>query len=122
MGQIKGIITDFDGTLVDTKIANGYAYKESFENFGLQFNISKYYQLYGYTYKEMCEEFGITDKFTQIKIHEYKLHCYPKYFKYIVLNKSLFNLLKTLKNKNYKLAIATSSNKQNLVNILELLI
>ena len=29
MGQIKAIITDFDGTLVNTFISNFYAYKKA---------------------------------------------------------------------------------------------
>lgn len=119
MGQIKAIITDFDGTLVDTKIANGYAYKESFENFGIPFNVAKYYTLFGYRYDEMCEGFGIEDHFTKIKIHEYKKKCYPKYFKYIVLNRTLLSLLKEFKKRNYKIAIASTANKENLHLILQ---
>ena len=34
MGRIKAIITDFDGTLVDTFMANFLAYHEVFKNYG----------------------------------------------------------------------------------------
>lgn len=118
MGQIKAIITDFDGTLVDTKIANGYAYKEAFENFGLSFNMAKYYESYGLRYDKMCENLGIKDNFTKIKIHEYKKICYPKYIKYVVLNNTLLEMLKLLKERNYKLAIASTANKESIYNVL----
>ena len=46
MGQVKAIITDFDGTLVDTIIANCYAYSKSFEACGLELDTNLYKENY----------------------------------------------------------------------------
>ena len=48
MGRIKAIITDFDGTLVNTFKANYYAYKEAFIQYGYELTEEQYKECYGY--------------------------------------------------------------------------
>ena len=45
--EIKLIITDFDGTLVDTFEANLCAYQEAFASCGLQLHVDFYRQCVG---------------------------------------------------------------------------
>ena len=48
--MIKAIITDFDGTLVDTFEANLRAYQEAFANVGLSLSTDRYKECFGYRF------------------------------------------------------------------------
>ena len=61
MGQIKAIITDFDGTLVDTIIANCFAYSKAFEACGLELDTNLYKENYGLRFDDLCKKVGIED-------------------------------------------------------------
>ena len=54
MGRIKAIITDFDGTLVNTLMSNYLAYREAFESYNYQLSLDEYKQCYGLRFDEFC--------------------------------------------------------------------
>ena len=59
MGRIKAIITDFDGTLVDTFMANFLAYHEVFKNYGYLLTKEQYKACYGLRFDAFCDKMNI---------------------------------------------------------------
>lgn len=119
--MIKYIITDFDGTLVDTKEANVLAYKDAFKQCGYTFDNNLYSSAFGLNFSDMCDKLNI-DKNINIRneIKKLKQKIYPKYFNNVSLNKSLFEFIKYMKHyNNIKTAIASTASKGNLYNLLD---
>jgi len=117
MGQIEAVITDFDGTLVDTFIANFNAYLESFKHFGYKLTKEQYRKCYGLRFDAFCDKMNIKEEDRKL-LKEYKKEVYPKYFKYIELNNSLMTFIKYLKSIGIKTCIASTASKENLYNVL----
>lgn len=121
MGQIKAIITDFDGTLVFTKEANTKAYQEACKLCGHEFDADKYKnEAFGLRFNEMCDYVGIPQEIRE-KVKELKKKVYPKYFNYLELNLPLFLTLIRLHNEGVKTCIASTASKENLNNVLKYL-
>ena len=59
--MIKAIITDFDGTLVDTFKANLLAYQMAFHEVGLTLTQEKYHECFGLRYDAFLSRMGIFD-------------------------------------------------------------
>lgn len=64
--MIKAIITDFDGTLVNTFLANYYAYQEAFNNVGLTLTKADYKLCFGLRFDSFMNKLNIHD--IEIKI------------------------------------------------------
>lgn len=118
MGCLKAIITDFDGTLVDTIEANVAAYKQTFIVLGLSFDEKKYRASYGLRVDHMIKEQGIDESWLP-KIKKLKSEIYPQCFKYAKLNKSLLEFIKYSKSQGLVTCIASTAAKTNLINILK---
>ena len=101
MGRIKAIITDFDGTLVDTLMANYLAYREAFESFDYQLSLDEYKQCYGLRFDAFCDKMNIKQD-DRKPIKELKKKIYPAYFSHIRLNESLLRFIKSAKQMTYK--------------------
>lgn len=52
MSQVKLLITDFDGTLVDTFEANFLAYQKAFSDCGLQLSEKQYKECFGFRFDD----------------------------------------------------------------------
>lgn len=115
--KISLIITDFDGTLVDTKQANFQAYSKILSTKGINLTKEKYYSCYGLRLKEFMSEVGIIDDKEISEIKLLKSEIYPDYFSLIKLNKLLLNFLKAFKYSG-KIAIATTAQRNNVKNVL----
>ena len=70
--MIKAIITDFDGTLVDTFEANLKAYQEAFVSVGLSLTSDDYKKCYGFRFDRFMQAMNITDIQTIEQIKELK--------------------------------------------------
>ena len=117
--MIKYIITDFDGTLVNTKKANILAYKEAFKECGYVLNVSQYEGAFGLRFDSMCNALGVPDDADiRNKIKHKKAEVYPKYFSMLELNENLIQFLKLSKSNNIKIAIASTASKENLMAVL----
>jgi HAD superfamily hydrolase (TIGR01509 family) len=114
--MIKLIVTDFDGTLVDTFEANFRAYQEAFDQVGITLTAEKYRECFGYRFDRFMSAMAINDDNTAIAIKEAKKNAYPKYFEYLRPNKTLISLLATAKDLGVKTAIASTARKENLMN------
>lgn len=114
--MIKAIITDFDGTLVDTFEANLRAYQEAFNQVGITLSVEKYRECFGFRFDCFMSAMGITDNTVAGTIKEFKKHSYPKYFNLLVPNKKLLELIYSFHQLGAKTAIASTARKENLMN------
>lgn len=72
MANIKAIITDFDGTLVDTFEANFLAYHEAFKSVGKELTEIEYRKCFGLRFDDFMREMNVKDKDIQMIIKEKK--------------------------------------------------
>lgn len=119
--MIKAIITDFDGTLVDTFEANLRAYQDAFHTVGKTLTTEKYRECFGYRYDRFMMTMGINDDLTIQTIKELKKKIYPKYFLHLRPNKKLIELITTFHHIGVKTAIASTARKENLMNAINYL-
>ena len=116
--MIKLIVTDFDGTLVDTFEANLRAYQEAFEKVHLKLTANDYQRCFGFRFERFMSEMGITDELTINFIRENKKKYYPKHFDYLKVNTPLAELISTFHAHGGKTAIASTARRENLENAL----
>ena len=115
--MIKAIITDFDGTLVDTFEANLRAYQKAFNGVNLNLTAEKYRQCFGYRFERFMTAVGITDERIWNYIREAKKEYYPQFFEYLEPNKALIELIEGFHRMGGKTAIASTARKENLMNV-----
>lgn len=114
--MIKALITDFDGTLVDTFEANRRAYQKAFADVGIALTAERYRECFGYRFDRFMTAMGIFDDETALRIREAKKEYYPQYFEYLRPNHSLICLLRSWHLLGMKTAIASTARKENLMN------
>lgn len=61
MAQVKLLITDFDGTLVDTFEANFLAYQMAFDKYGLELTEQQYRDCFGFRFDDFMTHMGISN-------------------------------------------------------------
>ncbi len=115
--MISAIITDFDGTLVDTFEANLRAYQKAFNDVGLNLTAEKYRQCFGYRFERFMIAVGITEERTCDYIREAKKKYYPQFFEYLKPNKVLIELIDSFHRMGGKTAIASTARRENLINV-----
>lgn len=119
--MIKAIITDFDGTLVDTFEANLRAYQKAYQSVGLDITSEKYKECFGYRFERLMTATGVFDEATANKIKEAKKEFYPQYFSYLKPNHALIELITSFRAMGGKTAIASTARKENLMNVVNYL-
>lgn len=118
MAQVKLLITDFDGTLVDTFEANFGAYQRAFDKFGLHLTKQQYLDCFGFRFDDFMVHMNISDDETKAGIRAAKSDFYPLFFDKLVVNQTLLNLIKTFKASGGLTAVASTARKKNLMNAL----
>lgn len=118
MAQVKLLITDFDGTLVDTFEANFLAYQKAFAMFGLELTEQQYRDCFGFRFDDFMSHMGINDNDAKNGIRLAKGDFYPLFFDKLIVNDPLLTLLKTFKNSGGLTAVASTARKENLMNAL----
>ena len=116
--EIKLLISDFDGTLVDTFSANYMAYQKAFAEQGLYLSESQYRVCFGLRFDEFMKEAGIIDMNISNRIREAKSVYYPSFFDYLNVNKPLLRFIGMFHVAGGKTAIASTARKKNLINVL----
>lgn len=119
--MIKAIITDFDGTLVDTFEANLKAYQRAFSEVGIALTTEQYRKCFGFRFDRFMTTMGVYDENLANRIKEIKKDCYPQFFDYLRPNKALIEWIGTFKQMGGKTAIASTARKENLMNALNYL-
>lgn len=118
--MIKAIITDFDGTLVNTFEANYYAYQKTFKDIAnIYLDKEFYHKHFGVRIDELCHLLNIDNQEIIYQIKQTKAKYYPNYFQYITLNTELYNTLVYYHNQGLQIALATTASLTNLSNIIK---
>ena len=116
--MIQALISDFDGTLVDTFEANFLAYQEAFRGVGHELTRERYKECFGYRFDRFMKEMSIADIATAAKIRELKKVAYPNFFSHLIPNKPLIDFISAFKASGGKTAIASTARRENLMNAL----
>lgn len=117
-GNIKLLITDFDGTLVDTFFANYHVYREVFSQYGICLSETAYKECFGLRFEAFMQKMGVLDPVVRSEIKELKMQYYPRYFSELIPNTYLIEFLKASKRSGINIAIASTARKENLMNVL----
>jgi len=121
MAEIRLVITDFDGTLVDTFEANLKAYQKAFAEKGLELSEEKYRECFGFRFDDFMNAVGISDEKVKNDIRTLKGNYYPEFFSFLKPNNNLINFIKAYKAQGSKTAIASTARGKNLYNVLSYL-
>ena len=119
--MIKAIITDFDGTLVDTFDANLATYQKVLGDYGIVLTREKYHECFGLRFDAFMTVVGVDDELMRDSIKEAKTAMYPSFFEKLLPNKVLIDFLMTVRASGVKIAIASTARKENLMNVLSYL-
>lgn len=118
MAEIKLLITDFDGTLVNTFEANYLAYQKAFETYNLQLNREMYQACFGLRFDAFMDRAGILNESIQKGIRELKSSFYPDFFDRLIVNQPLLLMLRSFKQAGGLTAVASTARLKNLMNAL----
>lgn len=122
MSQLKLIILDFDGTLVDTRRANALAYIETLGEVGIELHEEEYLANYfGVRCMEFLRKIGITDDNQIAHLRRRKVELYPKYFESVQLNEPLWSWCQMARRMGVKVWIASTGHKDNIANVMRYL-
>ena len=116
--MIRAIITDFDGTLVDTFEANCAAYQLAFKQHGLELSREQYRQCFGLRFDAFMEVMQIDDADLRSRLKAEKARVYPQCFDHLKPNVTLINFIRKAKASGVKTAIASTAQRGNLMNVL----
>ena len=115
--MLKLIITDFDGTLVDTFKANFRAYEMSFASLGLVLTEEHYSSCFGLRFDDFMKVSGIVEEEKRL-IKERKRIYYPDYFHLLKPNSALLGIIRHFKSSGGLTAVASTAARTNLLNAL----
>lgn len=117
--MIRAIITDFDGTLVDTFEANYAAYQFAFKQLGVELSKEQYHACFGLRFDAFMDAMKIDDVNLRSNIKKEKASVYPTCFSYLKPNVTLINFIRKAKASGLKTAIASTAQRGNLMNVLK---
>lgn len=122
MANIKLILLDFDGTLVDTRRANACAYIETLSEVGITLTEKEYLDKY---YGVRCIEFmrmlGFEDSSKIAELRQRKVELYPKYFDTVKLNTELWGWCCMMRKMGAKVWIVSTGHADNIRNVMRYL-
>lgn len=116
--DVKLLISDFDGTLVDTFEANYSAYCEAFAQAGIELTRERYRECFGLRFDRFMDVVGIVDPDIRSSIKHAKGECYPHYFDRLVINRPLLGFIRAFHCAGGLTAIASTARGRNLHNAL----
>ena len=119
MAEIKAIISDFYGTLVDTFEANYLAYQRAFAEIGYHLSRETYRNCFGLRYDKFIEKIGLEMNDETRKVRELKAQFYPQNFEHLKVNKKLVAFIRAFHAGGGKTAIASTARRENLLAALE---
>ena len=122
MAEIKLILLDFDGTLVDTRNANAEAYIEALGEVGIHLTKEEYLEHYfGVRCMEFMRMVGLTDSKAIAELRRRKIKLYPKYFDSVRLNSALWDWCKMMRAQGAKVYIVSTGHRDNITNVMRYL-
>lgn len=117
--KIELLISDFDGTLVDTFTANLRAYQQAFKEVGLTLLREEYQRCFGYCFERFMEEVGVINPDVILEIKRRKSQCYPNFFDCLRANNTLLQFIRSFKVAGGKTALASTARRKNVMKVLE---
>lgn len=122
MREIKLILLDFDGTLVDTRRANALAYIATLEEAGITLSEEEYLARYfGVRCMEFMRMLGFDDAATIARLRHRKVELYPRYFDSVRLNEPLWGWCQMLRSMGAKVWIVSTGHIDNITNVMQYL-
>lgn len=119
MSYIKLILLDFDGTLADTRKANGEAYIEALREVGIHITLEQYNAKYfGMRCREFLRDVGIECNDEARKLRRRKVELYPNYFDCVSLNKPLWEWCQNMRSMGTKVWIVSTGHIDNITNVM----
>ena len=117
---IRLLLSDFDGTLVDTRMANALAYIETLREVGIEISVEEYLATY---FGMRCNEFmcrmGITDPAERERLRLRKIALYPNYFDTLRLNEPLWAFAQSVRRQGGKVWIVSTGSRANIDNVMQ---
>lgn len=122
MAEIKLILLDFDGTLVDTRDANAYAYIKTLSEVGIDMSREEYLEKYfGVRCMEFLRMVGVADSAEIDRLRRRKVELYPNYFDNVRLNTALWQWCKMMRSMGAKVWIVSTGHIDNIRNVMRYL-
>ncbi|GEM_PF-85321 len=121
MAEIKAIIFDFDGTLVESVDAYVDVFYSVFKKYGFNVEKKKIMYMLGYTYTKIIRDVvgENCDKYEEIVKEYLKNVRNDEFISKIKIKRGVKEILRFLKEKGVLLFIISGSNKQIMKNVLE---
>jgi HAD superfamily hydrolase (TIGR01509 family) len=117
--NIKLIISDLDGTLVDTYRANLNAYQKAFGAVGLELHEETYARCFGLRFDRFMQEAGIKDVAISEHIKQLKERFYPDFFSLLRPNISLLRFIHDFHRSGGCTAVASTARRTNLIKVID---
>ena len=122
MSNIKLILLDFDGTLADTRRANGEAYIQALSEVGITITLEEYNAKYfGMRCREFLRDVGIEDDDAARQLRRRKVEIYPNYFNSVALNQPLWEWCMMMRRMGAKVWIVSTGHIDNIRNVMRYL-
>jgi len=119
MSRIKLILTDFDGTLVDTSRANARAYVATLREAGYELTEEEYAARYfGMRCPEFLQAVGIGDPAEIDRLRQRKIELYPRYFDLIALNRPLWEFCQQFRAQGGRVWIVSTGQRANIDHVM----
>ena len=118
--DIRLILTDFDGTLVDTRRANAQAYVATLREAGYALTEEEYLAHYfGMRCVEFLTAYGITDPEERERLRLRKIALYPTFFDSITLNEELWAFIQRFRCDGGRAWIVSTGSRANIDNVMQ---
>ncbi len=116
---VKLILTDFDGTLVDTRRANAAAYVATLREAGFPLTEQEYLDHYfGMRCVEFLTAYGITDPELKERLRLRKIELYPSFFDSVVINRELWDFCCRFRRDGGHVWIVSTGSRDNIDNVM----
>ena len=120
MAQLKLILLDFDGTLVDTKEANACAYIEALAEVGIAIDKQEYLEKYfGMRCIEFMRSVGLKSDEEIHAVRRRKIELYPNFFHTTKLNTPLWEWCQMMRGLGTKVWIVSTGHIDNITNVMQ---
>lgn len=117
--NLRLLLLDFDGTLVDTREANYRAYARTLAEEGLDLQREIYFDRYfGMRCSEFMKHLGFSDPADCERLRLRKIVLYPTFFGTVRLNRPLWAFAQAFRAASGKVWIVSTGSRDNILNVM----
>ncbi|MFI3316763.1 MAG: HAD family phosphatase [Rikenellaceae bacterium] len=117
--QIKLLLIDFDGTLVNTRTANYRAYRDVLKEVNFDLDEEQYQkEFFGRRCGEFMRLLGFTDSYEIDRMRRRKIEIYPNHFDTVVLNQPLWDFAQSFRAQGGRVWIVSTGQTVNINNVM----